>query len=54
MKVVAIFDVDENRLNEIEDGSFESAAAWCSESGVYLKSYETYQDDEKLPEISKN
>ena len=40
MKILATFDVDEEILKKMENGSIEDAFAWCVQSGVCLESYE--------------
>ena len=40
MRISATFEVDEEILKEMEDGSIENAFAWCVQSGVCLESYE--------------
>lgn len=52
MKVVAIFEVDEEKLNEIETGGIEAAFGWMEDSGVYYQDYQYFDDNEKLPDIT--
>ena len=45
MKVLALFDVDEETLVEVEGGCVSNALAWCSDSGMSLETYVEVNDN---------
>jgi len=54
MKIIAAFDVDEAKLKEIENGDPQSAFGWLEDSGLYLRHYTEFTDEERLPSIENH
>jgi len=52
-RIVAVFEVDEERLLSTEGGNLEQAFGWCHDSGLHLQEYETYEEGELIPDIIK-
>ena len=53
-KAVAVFDIDEAKLEEVEDGSLQNAFGWLEDSGVYLFDYKELSNDADLEENLKS
>lgn len=50
-KYLAILEVDNEVLQETEEGSLDKALEWCCDSGVRLQKYMAIPDDYKLHSI---
>lgn len=48
-RYLVVLEVDDEVLQETEEGSLENALDWCSDSGVRLQGYITILSDYKLP-----
>lgn len=48
-RYLAILEVDDEVLQETEEGSLTNALEWCCDSGVRLQEYVTIMDDYKVP-----
>lgn len=46
-RYLAILEVDDEVLQETEEGSLTKALEWCSDSGVHLEDYVPIPDDYK-------
>lgn len=50
-RYLVVLEVDDEVLQETEEGSLENALDWCSDSGVRLQEYMAISGDYKLPSI---